>query len=160
MPNKIYQKIQIFDWKRTNEFKEAKSKVLNSENNFDFNLLIPQPDNIFNENLGEQERKMCIDENRPLYEWNMENWGTKGNAYNTKILENDNSILEFKFKTSWNMPIPIINALFKLFKNCEIHYLAVDEGGYFAYEITQDEKGEITKKNLIEHCDTILFALS
>ena len=161
MPNHVYQKIRISDWNYTEKFKEQKKKILNDENLFDFNLLIPQPENIFNGSLGNDERQMCIDENRSnWYDWNSENWGTKWNAYATKVFTNDNDTLEFTFKTAWNIPQPIIDALFDLFSDCEIHYLAVDEGGYFAVEITKNEEGEIKEKDLKEHYSTILFALS
>ena len=33
---------------------------LGTEITIDFNKIIPQPDNIFNGNLGEKERQMCI----------------------------------------------------------------------------------------------------
>lgn len=161
MPNHVYQKIRISDWNYTDKFKEAKKKVLTDENVFDFNLLIPQPENIFNGSLGEEERKMCIEENRPnWYDWNSENWGTKWNAYQTEVLTNDDDTLEFTFQTAWNIPQPIINSLFELFEGCEIHYLAVDEGGNFAVEIVKNEEGKINEKDLKEHCDTLLFALS
>ena len=161
MPNHVYQKIRISDWNYTEKFKEQKKKILNDENLFDFNLLIPQPENIFNGSLGNDERQMCIDENRSnWYDWNSENWGTKWNAYATKVFTNDNDTLEFTFQTAWNIPQPIIDVLFDLFSDCEIHYLAVDEGGYFAVEITKNEEGEIKEKDLKEHYSTILFALS
>jgi len=161
MPNHIYQKIRISDWNYTDKFKEAKKKVLNEENNFDFNLLIPQPENIFNGSLGEKERQMCIEENRPNWlDWNRENWGTKWNAYSTEIITNDNDTLELTFQTAWNIPTPIIEALFEVFSDFEIHYLAVDEGGFFAVEIIKNEEGEIIEKDLKEYCDTLIFALS
>lgn len=160
MPNHVYQKIRICDWNYTDAFKEAKKKVLNDKNEFDFNLLIPQPKNIFNGNLGEKERQMCKEEGRPVwYDWNRENWGTKWNAYGTEILENDDDTLEIKFQTAWNIPKPIIDKIFEVFKDFSIKYIAVDEGYYFAVDITKDEEGEIKETDLKEHCDTLMFAM-
>lgn len=160
MPNHIYQKIRISDWNYTDKFKELKKQILNENNEFDFNLLIPQPENIFLEPLGDEERQMCIEQNRPnWYDWNEENWNTKWNAYDTDVIRNDDTI-EFTFQTAWNIPVPIIEKILKLFKGYEIRYLGVCEGGFFAVEIFQDEEGVQTQKDLKEHYETLLFALS
>jgi hypothetical protein len=161
MPNHVYQKIRISDWNYTDKAKELAKKLLNEKNEFDFNLLIPQPENTFLGALGEKEREMCFEKKIPnWYDWNQEMWGTKWNAYTTDVLRNEEDTLEFTFQTAWNIPKPIIEKLFNLFKGCEIHYLAVDEGGFFAVEVVQNEEGEQTTKDLKEHYETLLFALS
>ncbi|MDA3780456.1 MAG: hypothetical protein PF487_09615 [Bacteroidales bacterium] len=74
MPNHVYQKLRIDNWKEEESIKNIKSKLFNDEGQFDFNKIIPQPENIFNGNLGEKERQMCEDEGRPnWYDWNIEN---------------------------------------------------------------------------------------
>lgn len=143
MPNHVYQKIRISDWNYTDKFKELKKQILNENNEFDFSLLIPQPkgDSLSKNNL-----------NRLI-------WGTKWNAYGTDIITNDSDTIEFTFQTAWNVPTPIIEKILEIFKGYEIRYLAVDEGGFFAIEITQDEDGLQTQKDLKEHFETLLFAL-
>lgn len=104
---------------------------------------------------------MCLEQRRPNWlDWNRANWGTKWNAYSTEIITNDDDTLEFKFQTAWNIPKPIIDALFDLFKEYNIKYLAVDEGYFFAVDITKGDDGEIKETDLKEHCDTIMFALT
>ena len=142
MPNNIYQKIRISDWNYTDKFKELKKQILNENDEFDFNLLIPKPKG---DSLSEANINRLI-------------WGTKWNAYDTDVVRNDDTI-EFTFQTAWNIPVPIIEKILKLFKGYEIRYLAVCEGGFFAVEIFQDEEGVQTQKDLKEHYETLLFAL-
>ena len=103
---------------------------------------------------------MCIEEGRPnWYDWNRENWNTKWGAYSFELNEDDENTLSFNFQTAWNIPTPIMNKIFELAKGCEIKYLAVDEGGYFAVSVTVDEEGTEIEKDLKEHCNELLFAM-
>lgn len=161
MPNHVYQKIRVRDQNNKNNLRELKKKILNKNNELDFNLIIPQPENIFKGNLGEEELKMCQENNRPnWYHWNQEFWGTKWNAYSTQISKNKDDILEFTFLTAWSIPKPIVEKLFEFFQGCGIHYLAAGGESNFAIEISQDEDGKQTYNDLKECYQAILFALS
>lgn len=160
MPNNIYQRLRIDKWNDNTTIPKLKEQILNEEGNFDFNRIIPQPKNIFNGSLGEKERQMCVEEGRPnWYDWNKENWHTKWNAYSFDIKDDDENTLIFDFQTAWNIPTPIMNKIFEMAKGCEIHYLAVDEGGFFAVSVKVDEEGNETEKDLKEHYDDLMFAL-
>ena len=48
---------------------------------FDFGKIVPPPKNLFTDDLGDKERKMCEEEGIPNWrDWNCEHWGTKWNA--------------------------------------------------------------------------------
>lgn len=90
----------------------------------DFNKIKPQPENIFNGDLGDKEREMCKKEGRPnWYDWNRSNWGTKWNlstpekeSYSTRT-----------FITAWVGVPSLINELSKNNPNLEINYEFADE---------------------------------
>lgn len=125
----------------------------------DFNKIKPQPENIFNGNLGQKEEEECAKNGRPTwYRWNIDNWGTKWNCYSCE----KESFNTFTFETAWSGVLslikeisiqnPIVEILYKYsdedfgyncasFKllNGEIIESLQPEGGSFeAYEIAFD----------------------
>ena len=59
------------------------------------------------------------------YEWAPEHWGTKWNAYNIVVSEN-----QVEFDTAWNSPAPVLEAWITKFNlNCTVK--AFDEGHNF-----------------------------
>lgn len=102
----------------------------------DFNKVIPQPDNIFNGNLGQKEREMCEKEGRPnWYDWNTENWGTKWSAYSCK----KEAWNIFTFESAWSGVPRIMNKLAAEFPDVKFIYEYSDENtgyncGYCEYE--------------------------
>lgn len=64
---------------------------------FDFQKIIPM------------DKKLLKGED--LYNWRVENWGTKWNGYDGRISEDGSA---FTFDTAWAPPIPIIKKLAKL----------------------------------------------
>lgn len=56
------------------------------------------------------------------HSWNSDNWGTKWNAYDVSV--NDN---EIKFDTAWSHPIPIIEHLSKKFPDIQFDIQYADE---------------------------------
>lgn len=160
MPNYVYQKIIISDYNYSERFKDLKKKIINEDGYFDFNLLIPQPENIFKGPLGDEERRMCIEQNKPnWYDWNKDNWNTKWNACNTEIIRNDDDTLEFKFSTAWNTPDPIIKKILELSKGFYFKYVAVEEGFWFAYDITKTQDDIKKTTDLKDYCDTLMFLI-
>lgn len=78
-------------------------------------------------------------------EWNRNHFGTKWNAYNTEVINDDCS--KVQFDTAWNHPFPIIKALSKLHPTEEISIEFADEDvGYNcgAYTILNEEVTEDT----------------
>ena len=57
---------------------------------FDFGKIVPSPENLFTENLGDKERKMCEEKGIPNWlDWNCEHWGTKWGDCNTQLVDED-----------------------------------------------------------------------
>lgn len=134
MPNHITHKITI-SWENEYLDKFEKDVIVKKEWNyiFDFNWIIPQPSNIINSNITNQE----IDEYRRLKipircDWNDRNWGTKWNAYSfymkKRFLSNDN--LEIVFNTARDTPLPIWEKIKELYPelNFKIEYADEDIG--------------------------------
>lgn len=90
----------------------------------DFNKIIPQPENIFNGDLSEEDRLRCEKDGIPnWYDWNVENWGTKWNSYSCHV----ESEKIFTFETAWSAPLPIMRQLGKMFPNVTFNYSWADE---------------------------------
>ncbi|MGZ4745673.1 MAG: DUF1281 family ferredoxin-like fold protein [Oryzihumus sp.] len=80
----------------------ALSSLLNDAGEVDFRHLVPEPANI--------ETGGCSGQHDPgvicWYSWNVENWGTKWNAYDSEVEPG-----KVRFDTAWSHPFPIIKAL-------------------------------------------------
>lgn len=85
---------------------EALTHLRSDDSEVDFNEVISQPANI--------EIGGCNGRHAPevicWYSWNVENWGTKWNAYDISR-ENDT----IKFHTAWGHPFPVIKELSLLY---------------------------------------------
>lgn len=89
----------------------------------DFAKIIPPPANLFTGDLGEKEKQQCKKEGRPnWYDWNIENWGTKWNAYEGDIEGN-----VMTFETAWSHPEPIVEQIAKMFPKIQIIWEYADE---------------------------------
>lgn len=113
MPNHVTNRIRISATIGLDEFKK---KISGENGAIDFASIIPEPDNLFKDNLGAKEREQCAVEGRPnWYDWNSDNWGTKWNAYDINIESEwdggDCCEMEIHFDTAWSAPFPIIEAL-------------------------------------------------
>lgn len=139
MPNHITNILVCDDY-------EALEYLLNEDGHVDFNIITPMPDCIKNTSVGKTvEYEDCSVENwedraktrRPLtqqeilngagegwYKWSLRNWGTKWNAYETKVLHH----YILSFQTAWNPPIPVIKGLSEKFPNIEFYLHWKDEG--------------------------------
>lgn len=110
----------------------------------DFEKVIPPPSNIFRGGLGEKERQMCIDENRPnWYDWNRENWGTKWNSYSFEKI-NKNT---YKFETAWVGVPKILTAMSLKFPEVEFLYKYADEDTAYNTGIMKFLNGNIIEEN-------------
>ena len=90
---------------------------------FDFEKIIPPPDNLESGNLSFETMKVLASKGIPdWYHWNSANWGTKWNAYEIEI-----SPKRIKFQTAWAMPEPIFKALSKEFPDVEFQLKYADE---------------------------------
>jgi hypothetical protein len=67
------------------------------------------------------------------YEWSPQNWGTKWNAYDITVSEN-----QVKFDTAWNSPVPVLDAWIAKF-NLTCTVKAFDEGHNFWFIKTYED---------------------
>lgn len=95
----------------------------NSISEFDFNKIIPPPANMVTGTLSYDRMQELKAQGIPnWYDWNIENWGTKWNAYN--ISSTDEYI---RFDTAWSTPDKVIEALSEKFPDVEIRVKYADE---------------------------------
>jgi len=117
MPNHITNKVTIKG--KAKDVKIFMENIKSKEGSIDFNKIKPMPKDIFHWNLGSVERKIYGKNN--WYDWSIDNWGTKWNAYESyddcdkeelnkweKFIE-----CELFFFTAWSAPIPIYNKIYK-----------------------------------------------
>lgn len=101
MPNDIYNKI-TFDAQHS----ETVFSTCCPDGWFDFNTLIPAPLHVYRGSLSKEDRE---DFPHTWQSWNIENWGTKWNSYQSACrVENKTAIIVFY--TAWSVPYPVIVA--------------------------------------------------
>lgn len=84
---------------------------------FDFNHFIPQPDNLFRDNLSTDKEKELKQQGIPdWYNWNVDNWGTKWNAH-CEIVDFNGGDAVFHLETAWADPRPVIHKMIEMYPN-------------------------------------------
>lgn len=101
--------------------------VKSSECAFDFDKIVPMPDNIYQGSLGPKERELYGKNN--WYDWSIENWGTKWNSVDAE-LDGD----EIRFLTAWSPCDPVIAALAEMFPMMRFTYNFYETGMCFCGE--------------------------
>lgn len=127
----------------------------------DFNKIIPMPENIFQGNLGEEERKKYGKNN--WYDWSVKNWGTKWNC-----LCDDGSQLQpinpesdqVSFQTAWNFPDPAITALAAKYPNLRFEAKWADENFGHNVGIALYEKGKLISVDMPDGGSSEAIALA
>ncbi|OUM65463.1 hypothetical protein PIROE2DRAFT_59971 [Piromyces sp. E2] len=144
MPNHV-QNCLVFSGKET--IKKVISRLskkevtslddLSSREILDFNWILPPPStkeeliqNYGKEYLNTEDSYIQPNKDKPWldwYKWQVDNWGTKWNCYETYI--HGNSIY---FQTAWDIPKPIINKLAELLPDIPFNYMwAEEQNGYY-----------------------------
>jgi hypothetical protein len=101
------------------KMKHLKSVFASKKSVFDFNKILPMPkhsDTFFAEgSLGEEEREKFGHNN--WYDWSVLNWGTKWNAVDASLNEEDEK-LEYYFQTAWDAPRGVVKELWDGYVLC------------------------------------------
>ena len=108
---------------------------------FDFNRIIPKPpivDHVSAGSLDSQTRH--ANPNRNWYEWQINNWGTKWNAYDFTAATDGT----YEFCTAWSPPIPVILTLSKLFPEVSIEFEYEEECMQFHGRMTVQDGAELS----------------
>jgi len=143
MPNWFYFSLEVEGKEKdVQEFVQnvKGSKEFDTEgSNFDFNHFIPQPDNIFKDNLGEKERKECEEKGVPnWYDWNVTNWGTKWNA-NVDCEDGEGTNYHtFHISTAWAFPSPIIDVMLDKYSHLSFQIEGEEESQSYGVYIKHD----------------------
>lgn len=106
MPNWVRNVVKITS---LYNFEDIKKFVAGDAGAFDFNCIIPMPDTIYRGDLGEEEKKKYGEDN--WYNWSIKNWGTKWNASDACVDEENKT---FVFDTAWSAPEKIIEAFARI----------------------------------------------
>lgn len=138
MPNHVSNIIRIKslqedDWKKEDEAFKSLESIMKTENSpFDFNVLIPYPEQyrVLDEAREEAEKQPGVKwsdlpkdgYNQGGYDWCIEHWGTKWNAYDIAF-----GYDEVSFCTAWATPLPIWEALSRRFPEMRIEVEYADE---------------------------------
>ena len=104
MPNHVTNYIE-FHGKQEN-IDKVMELIKGEKSCIDFEKIIPMPENIYQGNLGPDERKLYGSNN--WYDWSINHWGTKWNAYDTSCDKENNTVT---FDTAWSCPLPVLDAL-------------------------------------------------
>ena len=98
MPNWCWNSLNVSgDEKQLKEFVEKSTTNLEENDEFSFEGTLPRGDR------------------KDWYDWSVENWGTKWDAYESHIDNNDINYFSLSFDTAWAPPIAWINNIMQDF---------------------------------------------
>jgi hypothetical protein len=126
MPNDCYNLVRISG-------DEATIKTI-KETKFSFQALYPCPHDENN--------------NDTTIEWRTENWGTKWDRYNFRIITEGTTGLEFKFSTAWAPPYDFFTYLLKKYPDLWLRCDWSEEGGMAGVFVGYMKEGELKIKEL------------
>lgn len=131
------------------EVADAFTTTEDGERQVDFSLVVPTPEG-YDADGCSHSHPLNYDPRDPhancWYSWNREFWGTKWNAYDTRVTGADGDGATVTFLTAWSHPAPVIVALSKKFPLTAfvVEYADEDFGSNVArYRILDGERYDI-----------------
>ena len=111
---------------KENQLKKLQTMLKSDDNEFDFNNVIPMPNELSDTVSGSENAKPEWQKKRSQeliskygadnwYSWSIENWGTKWNAIDTEVEQRDGTLI-YRFNTAWDCPRRIAEALLRMQK--------------------------------------------
>lgn len=143
MPNWFYFSVNVSGAKK--DVEQFVENVKGSEKfeteglEFDFNHFIPQPENIFRENISGDKKKDLDAVGVPNWcDWNNQNWGTKWNAnvesaFCLSSAEAFPMEYEYELATAWAFPTSVMRKMIEMYPNLD--FTIVGEGESDAYGV-------------------------
>ena len=134
MPNWCSNRVQVFGDDK--EIKAWKDLVESKESKFDFNKILPMPEEL-------RDTKSPVDKPNPeliekygydeWYGWAVNNWGTKWSLHADaiEVIDDDDEIV-YHFSTAWSPPQGIHQELQKKFPDLGISWFYDEPGMGFA----------------------------
>lgn len=107
MPNHITNRIEFYG--EQENIDKILTLIRGDTECIDFNKIVPMPNYIYTGPLGTEEREKYGKNN--WYDWSLCHWGTKWNAYHSKLDQDNNAI---EFDTAWSCPIALLNEFARL----------------------------------------------
>ena len=160
MPNWFYFTVNVSGEKKdVKQFVEnvKGSKQFDTEGReFDFNHFIPQPENIYRDNLSTDKEKELKSQGLPSwYTWNNENWGTKWNAVCddefSSSVEGFVSEHEYSLRTAWAFPTPVIKKMIEMYPDLDFCIVGEEESQeYGVYIVSSEEIWEEEEPSFID----------
>lgn len=147
MPNHVINILKI-------KTKKPKKVIEELGELFDFEKIIPMPDDIFRGDLGQKEREQYGERN--WYDWSIKNWGTKWNAYDQNGPFEGENYVEYIFSTAWSCPLHVYEELAKKY-NFEVKYADEDLGSNCG-RIKANNGKIILHKKASDYKDSYAFA--
>ena len=92
------------------------------------------------------------------YEWSIQNWGTKWNAYNSLECVPGGDTTELCFQTAWSPPQPVLQRLSEQYPELAFSHAWADEDIGFNCGIVEYKNGEITSEYLPQGDEAVSFA--
>ena len=148
MPNWFYFSVNVSgDEKDVEQFIEnvkGSEKFDTEGREFDFNHFIPQPENLYRDNLSTDKEKELESQGLPnWYRWNIDNWGTKWNA----VCDDEMDINvggfpfehEYNLRTAWADPRPIIIKMIEKYPNLDFDIIGEEESNEYGIYISTRE---------------------
>ena len=148
MPNWFYFSVNVSGAKKdVEQFVEnvkGSEKFETQGREFDFNHFIPQPENLYRDNLSTDKEKELDSLGLPnWYTWNNQNWGTKWNA----VCDDEMDINvggfpfehEYNLRTAWADPRPIIIKMIEKYPNLDFDIIGEEESNEYGIYISTRE---------------------
>ena len=143
MPNWFYMTVDV-DGKKEDVLEFVKN-VKGSEkygtegNEFDFNHFIPQPENLFRENLSSDKEMELTAQGIPnWYRWNNDNWGTKWNAH-CDMVDFNGSCATYNLETAWADPRPVLLKMIEMYPHLSFIISGEEESQAYGILIDTDQ---------------------
>jgi hypothetical protein len=109
--------------------KESIDKIISNE--FQFNNTIPIPEN----------------EDKNWYNWNIENWGTKWDAYDVEIKKRNDNYAIIEFLTAWAPPYMWLKNMSQILVDIQYKLVWADEDFPSSGKITNNYDKEYANEN-------------
>ena len=145
MPNHCENDLVIsneMDYKDEESLKKFLEYAAGENGALDFNKFIPQGQKEI-DSMGEPGIHPA------WYTFNVENWGTKWNAYEIVVGDIDWGSVEINFQTAWSPPIPVVKKMGEMFPHLVFNLSYFEMGaafnGWFQMtegEVTENREGE------------------
>jgi len=105
------------------------------------NHFIPQPENIFRDNLSTEKEKELDEFGIPSwYTWNTANWGTKWNANVEYEHGEGGDYHTYEMATAWSFPEPVMRKMIEMYPKLSFHIVGDEESGaYGIYWSTMED---------------------